>query len=199
MAINNNTWNKIRYTLYTPIYDMVGKIFANSRKRSIDKLNIKPGERVLIIGAGTGLDLEFIPEDVEVVATDITPSMIGRLKKRSSTVEALVMDGQDLDFPNESFDHVILHLIIAVIPDPVQCLQEAERVLKKGGQIAVFDKFISAAQPSLIRRVFNVLTNLLFSDITRKIENIVSRTTLRIIHSENADFGGNFKILTLKK
>jgi phosphatidylethanolamine/phosphatidyl-N-methylethanolamine N-methyltransferase len=41
------------------------------------------------------------------------------------------MDGQDLIFEDKTFDYVILHLILAVIPDPEKCLLEVERVLKK--------------------------------------------------------------------
>jgi len=52
--------------------------------------------------------------------------MIARLQTRAQrlrmTVDARVMDGQALEFPNESFDAAILHLIVAVVPDPVKCL-----------------------------------------------------------------------------
>ena len=112
----------------------------------------------------------------------------------------MVMDGQSLDFENESFDKVILHLIIAVIPDPIVCIKEAERVLKPGGQIALFDKFVPKGQKvSLLRRATNGLTNLLFSDITRSFESIVSQTNLVALTDEDAGFNGNFRIILLEK
>jgi phosphatidylethanolamine/phosphatidyl-N-methylethanolamine N-methyltransferase len=204
MKINTNNWNKLRYTLYTPGYDLLGRIFSTSRKLSISKLNIKPGDKVLIVGAGTGLDLEFLPSDCEITATDITPSMIRRLKKRNFllalNLNASVMDGQQLVFPDETFDKVILHLILAVIPDPVACIREAERVLKQNGQAAIFDKFVPKNKNiSLLRKLLNPFTNLFFSDITRNFESMIIQTNLTIETDENADFGGKFRIITVKK
>lgn len=204
MGINTNTWNKIRYTIYTPIYDRIANVFKASRKKSINSLSIKKGERVLIIGAGTGLDLEFIPSGCEVVATDITQSMIDKLKAKNENPEfnlhAMVMDGQNLEFESEGFDKVILHLILAVIPDPVACAKEVDRVLKPNGEVAVFDKFIAKhAQVSVLRRGLNTITNFLFSDVTRDIYTIVKDTELRIISDSSADFNGNFRIVKLGK
>lgn len=199
--MNNNTWNKIRYTIYTPVYDSIAGIFKASRRKSIDALNIKEGDKVLIVGAGTGLDLAFLPSGCQIIATDITPSMVKRIENRKmKNVEALVMDGHKLAFENESFDKIILHLILAVIPDPIACIKECERVLKTGGQIAVFDKFVSADQElSLIRKALNIISNFLFSDITRKIEEIISHTQLKIISNTAADFNGNFRIILINK
>lgn len=110
------------------------------------------------------------------------------------------MDGQQLNFPDEQFDKIILHLILAVIPDPVKTIKEAERVLKPGGKIAVFDKFLDKdQQPSLLRKLINIITRALFTDINRRITDIIPGTELEIIHEEKADFGGTFKIIILQK
>ncbi len=204
MAINTNWWNKIRYTLYTPGYDKIANVFRESRKRSIDSLGVVAGDKVLIIGAGTGLDLEFLPKDCQITATDITPSMVRKIKDRNKemelNVEAMVMDGQMLQFENRSFDKVILHLILAVIPDPVACIKEAERVLRSGGEVVVFDKFIRGERKiSLLRKGANLFTNFFFSDITRDLEAIVSKTSLAKISDQDADFNGNFRLIKLRK
>lgn len=204
MRINTNQWNKIRYTLYTPGYDLIAGFFKDSRKRSIESLGIASGDRVLIVGAGTGLDLEFMPNDCEIVATDITPAMIERLKKRhkplGGQVQAIVMDGQALGFEDNSFDHIVLHLILAVIPDPVACIKESERVLKPGGQIVVFDKFIRKnSKISFVRRAANLLTNLFFTDITRDFESILNETKLTLLADDAADFNGNFRLIKVTK
>jgi len=204
MKINTNNWNKIRYTLYTPGYDLIGRLLNESRKKSIDSLELKSNDKVLIVGAGTGLDLEFISVDCDITATDITPSMIKKLRSRNSIfkrrVRSLVMDGQSLDFSDNSFDYVILHLILAVIPDPSKCLQEVERVLKKGGQVAVYDKFVGRGMKvSKIRKSANLLTNFLVSDITRDFESILESTELQLISDQKADFDGIFRLIKLEK
>lgn len=204
MLINTNTWNKIRYTLYTPIYDLVARYFSYSRKKSIESLELKSGDKLLIVGAGTGLDLEFINVECEITATDITPSMVARIKRRNaklkSNLKAEVMDGQRLKYPDNSFDKITLHLILAVIPDPVACLMEAERVLKPGGQIVVFDKFVRKnGSVSVKRRFANLITNILFSDITRDFHSIVNSTQLTVLSDKEADFNGNFRLIKVMK
>ena len=203
MKINTNTWNIIRYTIYTPFYDLIGRVLTKSRRKSIEMLNIQPGDKVLIVGAGTGLDLEIIHHKCEITATDITPAMISTLKRRSKRlkrdVNAIVMDGQHLKFDDESFDCVILHLILAVIPDPVACYKEAERILKPGGHMAIFDKLLQKHQkPSLLKRMLNPITNLLFSNICRSFSSIYKHSNMKV-KSDITSFWGLFRIIILKK
>jgi len=202
--INTNRWNRIRYTFYAPGYDMAARIFSKSRNKSIRTLGINPKDEVLIVGAGTGLDLEFIHEDCHITATDITPAMIERTLKKNiqykRNLTAQVMDGQQLNFQDQSVDKIILHLILAVIPDPIACIKECERVLKPGGSITVFDKFVPRGRAiSFLRRMFNPLANFFFTNITRRMEDIVSHTNLVIESDEPVDFKGNFRIIRLRK
>src|SRR5690606_14567247 len=134
---------------------------------------------------GTGLDLPYLQGYTCITANDITPGMITKLKARadklSIPVDAHVMNGQQMSYANNSFDAIILHLIIAVIPDPVACIREVERVLKPGGTVMVFDKFLPDGQkPSLLRRLFNQVASTLFSDVNRSIGTIVSHTSLQV-------------------
>ncbi|MDF2626805.1 MAG: phosphatidylethanolamine N-methyltransferase [Symbiobacteriaceae bacterium] len=194
MTINTNVWNRIRYTLWAPIYDRIAA-FPTYRRRSIELLRPLPGEEVLIVGAGTGADLPHLPPGISLTAIDLTPAMLDRLRERAQAlgrpVDARVMDGQALDLPAARFDAVILHLILAVIPDPVACIREVERVLKPGGRAVIFDKFVPDDEaPGLGRRVGNVFANLLFSDITRKLGPIVAHTSLIIERTETAKIAG---------
>ena len=203
-SINTNRWNRFRYTLYAPGYDIAGRIFSKSRNKSIKELGINPDDEVLIVGAGTGLDLEFIAGNCHITATDITPAMIAQAIKKNVVLKlnltAVVMDGQHLNFADNSVDKIILHLILSVIPDPVLCLKECERVLKPGGRIAIFDKFVPKGRAlSFWRKFFNPLTNLLFSNINRRFESIVSETSLVTESDIPADFNGNFRIIRLIK
>lgn len=191
--LNTNTWNRIRYSLYVPFYDLIGNLFNIARRRSIQLLNLNSDQRILLLGAGTGIDLEFLPPDVQVVAIDITPSMIQRVKQRATklnrVVESFVMDGQALNFPDETFDAVVLHLILAVIPDPHACISEITRVLKPGGQIAVFDKFLpEKTNINLGRKLGNIVASFFFSEINRCLHPIIATTSLETIHEEPARF-----------
>lgn len=204
MRVNTNKWNKIRYTFFTPVYNLIGNVFNKYRKLSIDQLELKPRDKVLIVGGGTGLDLQYLPQTVSIMATDFTPSMVSRMKRtlqeHQLQGEAKVMDGQNLEFEDATFDKVILHLILAVIPNPKACIQEVERVLKPRGKIVVYDKFIpNHSKPSLFRRIGNLFTNLLATDITRSLSEILTHTNLKIINTLNGGFKGVFKIYVLEK
>jgi len=203
MRINTNAWNRIRYTLAAPIYDAVAR-FGWQRERSIGLLRLRPGERVLISGAGTGADLPYIPAGVAITAIDITPAMVDRLASRAELlgipVDVRVMDAAALEFDAASFDAVILHLILAVAPRPAACLREAERVLRPGGRAVVFDKWVADdREPSMVRRLVNVATNLIATSITRRLGPIVDQTSLMLEAREPAGLGGLLEIALLRR
>ena len=199
-------WNRLRYTVWAPLYDvLIGAVgFSNARRHSIERLGLKDGDRVLIVGAGTGLDLDFVPPSMAITAIDVTPAMLRRLTRRAAhagrPVSAHVMDARSLTFPDGAFDAVIMHLILAVMPQPELGLKEAARVLKAGGRIAIFDKFLrDEEQPSNARRLLNVITGTLFSDINRRLAPIVHGTGLLVDRNEPAGFGWLFRSITLSK
>ncbi len=202
--LNAVSWNRVRYTIYAPIYNWAVKFANNSRKNSIASLNLDGTESILIVGAGTGLDLDYIPSSCKITATDITPAMVHKIQQRAELlnkdVKSEVMDGQKLFYDDKTFDIVILHLILAVIPDPIACINEVERVLKPEGKIAVYDKFVKTGLSiSLLRKIINSITSILATDITRSLESIIENTSLKVVSDVSADFGGNFRRIILKK
>ncbi len=201
MSLNTNRWNRLRYTFWAPVYDTLVGVFERKRQHSLRLLELQPGERVLIVGAGTGADLPYVVPGCRVLATDLTPAMlrIARARARRGTYLAL-MDGQRLAVPAASFDAVVLHLILAVIPDPVLCLQEAARALRPGGRIVVLDKFVRGGRVPLAMRVLNPLARLLFTEITRDFEAILreSQAPLVVTHDAPALLGGLFRHVLLQ-
>jgi ubiquinone/menaquinone biosynthesis C-methylase UbiE len=199
-------WNRLRYTVWAPVYDALARAagFDAARRLSIDRLRLAPGDRVLIVGAGTGLDLDFLPPNVHVTATDVTPAMLKHLEHRAAragrAVTTRIMDARHLAFPESSFDAVVMHLILAVMPQPERGLKEAIRVLKRGGRIAVFDKFLGDEErPSLKRRLLNAIAKPLFSDLNRRLGPLLAGTPLVIEHDEPVAFGGTYRVVTLMR
>ena len=199
-------WNRLRYTVWAPAYDAIVRAagFDTARRLSIDRLRLASGDRVLIVGAGTGLDLDFLPLNVHVTAIDVTPAMLRQLQRRAArigqSVTARVMDGRQLLFPDSSFDAVVMHLILAVMPEPARGMREAVRVLKPGGRIAVFDKFLSDKErPSVTRRLLNAIAKPLFSDLNRRLGPLIAGARVVIEHDEPVAFGGAYRVVTLLK
>lgn len=197
-------WYRLYYALWSPFYDLMVRGFAGWRRRSLALANLQAGERVLIVGAGSGLDLQFIASGSRITAIDVTKAMLRKLRRRARrrglTVDAQVMDGQAMDFADGSFDVVILRLILAVIPDPVRCARESARVLRPGGRIVIMDKFVADdRRPPLAFLLANPLLKLLGTNVNRKLGPILEGTGLRVVRQEPAGLGGFFKIVLLRK
>jgi phosphatidylethanolamine/phosphatidyl-N-methylethanolamine N-methyltransferase len=197
-------WNRLRYTLWAPAYDAIARAagFDTARRLSIERLRLAPSDRVLIVGAGTGLDLDFLPSKVHVTAIDVTPAMLKQLERRAASagrsVTTRLMDARQLAFPDASFDAVVMHLILAVMPQPERGLREAVRVLKPGGRVAVFDKFLrDEERPSLKRRLLNAFAKPLFSDLNQRLGPLMAGTPLVIELDEPVAFGGTYRVVTL--
>jgi len=204
VSINTNLWNRIRYSCWAPIYDLIAVPTRPMRRRSLALANLQPGERVLFVGAGTGLDLDFITAGPIVTATDLTPAMLEKLRRRAGrldlAVDARAMDGQSLEFADGSFDVVILHYIVAVIPDPICCVRETARVLRPGGRAVILDKFApdDGALP-LWLRLLNLLTSFLATNVNRRLGPILAGSGLRVVHREAAALRGFFQIALAAK
>ncbi|MEI7731617.1 MAG: methyltransferase domain-containing protein [Verrucomicrobiota bacterium] len=201
---NTNDWRRRCYSLGAPVYDLLVRGFRPWRRRSLELLALQPGEKVLLIGAGTGEDLEFLPSGVRVTAIDLTPAMLDRLKKRAVRlnlqVDARVMDGHQLAFPDATFDVVILHLILAVIPDPVRCAREAARVLRPGGRVTILDKFLPDGRPlPLAIRLLAPVIGFFGTEINRQLGPILAGTDLDITRQEPLGMRGFFKIVLARK
>lgn len=191
-------WNRARYTVLAPVYDAVVHLLDRPRRRAIERLGLDPGERVLLFGAGTGLDLPFLPPGLRITAIDLTPAMLARLERRAERlgveVEARVMDGQRLDLPDASFDAVVAHLILAVIPDPLAAAREIARVLVPGGRVSIFDKFVAdGGRPSLLRRVANLLARVVATELDRQLGPMLAAAGLELVDRRGAAFGGLFE------
>jgi phosphatidylethanolamine/phosphatidyl-N-methylethanolamine N-methyltransferase len=173
----SNAWIRFRYSFWAPHYDRVTR-FPRERQRSLALLDLQHGERLLIIGCGTGADLPFVPAGVEVLAVDLTPAMIRQAMAHARPgIEFRVMDGMALDLPDASFDAAVLHMVLEVIPDPARCLAEAARVLRPGGRLAVFDKFLpESASVGPLRRAGLALLDFVFTSTNRRMGEILARS-----------------------
>lgn len=141
----STAWNRAIYAVSAPLYDWLATPFERGRRRAIERLALEPGERILIVGCGTGLDLEFLPADVAVLAVDQAPAMADRTEARAERldreVDTRVADGRNLAVPEGSVDAVLLHLVLSVVPAPAAMLEEAVRVLGADGRISIYDRF----------------------------------------------------------
>lgn len=166
---------RMSYSVIAPIYDYVTELpTREARTQSLAALPSSEAKHVLISGVGTGLDLPLLPKVHRYTALDFNPAMLSRARRRADELEInfVLGDCMALPFEDNSFDHVVLHLIVAVVPQSGQCLAEAARVLRPGGTIVLLDKFLKPGQRAPLRRIISPLiglfatrTNVVFEEI----------------------------------
>jgi SAM-dependent methyltransferase len=190
------------YTLLAPVYDwLVGPALARVRARSLARLPSGTG-RILLNGIGTGLDLPLLPRTHRYTALDLTRAMLDKALPRGAALDIAWVQGdsQRLPFRDGCFDHVLLHLILAIVPDTRAALREAARVVRVGGRLFVLDKFLRRGETAPLRRLLNPLmrriatrTDVVFEDV---LDGVVG---LRVLEDQPALAGGWFRIITLEK
>ena len=188
------------YRWYAPAYDaLFHRMFASTRRRSIDALRLKPTDSVLIVAAGTGLDLPLLPPGGRVVALDMNHAMLARAMKKQRPIRTdfILGDAQRMPFREGVFDAGTLHLILAVAPDGAAVLAETTRVVRSGGSLAVLDKF-AEGDPSRVRRIGNVVARALGTNITRDFAAMFAGLPLTVERSEPA-MRGFYRITTLRR
>jgi len=199
---------RLSYSLIAPIYDLAieGPLRA-ARTRSLRSLPADAAEKILLSGIGTGLDLPLLPKLHHYTALDFNAAMLSRARLRGTQlgdegmqVEWVLGDSMALPFADAQFDHVVLHLILAVVPQPAQCLNEAARVLKPGGTVLILDKFLKPNKLALLRRALNPLSRRIATRMDVVFEDVLSAVPqLQLVSDVPLLAGGWFRGIVLQK
>jgi phosphatidylethanolamine/phosphatidyl-N-methylethanolamine N-methyltransferase len=140
------------YGKLASVYDVVfGPTLHAGRLQAMQRMAIAPGDRILEVGVGTGINLALYPRDCAVTGIDLSDSMLEKAHERVAekgmrNVSLLEMDASRLTFPDDSFDIVYAPYLISVVPDPVQVAREMRRVCRSGGRIVILNHFRSASR-----------------------------------------------------
>ena len=190
------------YTLVAPFYDaFLTAATHGARKRSLAALAGGPSRDVLLLGVGTGLDLPHLPAQHRYVGLDLTAAMLKRARPRAAGLHFAPLRGdvQLLPFHDAAFDVAVLHLILAVVPAPALCLAEAVRVLKPGGTLLVFDKFLRRGEAGW-KRLLNPLTRHVATRLDVVFEDLLDAVGgITVTVNEAALASGWFRLIRLKK
>jgi phosphatidylethanolamine/phosphatidyl-N-methylethanolamine N-methyltransferase len=137
------------YDKLAKVYDLIfGPTLHPGRLQAIQRMSIQPGERVLEVGVGTGINLSLYPKQATVTGIDFSSSMLEKARERVArkglrNMRLLQMDAADLKFADDLFDIVYAPYLISVVPDPVKVAREMRRVCRRGGRIIFLNHFLS--------------------------------------------------------
>ncbi len=176
------------------------------RKKAIAMLNFLPGDRVLIPGVGSGHDILYIPDNVQVVGIDISDVMMSiaemKLKSHSNkeNVQLRVMDAENLDFPDNSFDKAILGLFLTCVFDPIKAFSEVVRVVKTDGEILVYDHLVRRKRWSKhLLKSMDTIMKYNFCSIIRRFDDIIEGQPVSLVNDIPGDPMGFVKGFLLRK
>lgn len=107
------------------------------------KLLSKAAGKILDVACGTGLNMPLFPAGSDITAVDLSLNMLEVARanaiQHGRNVNLAVMDAEQLEFPDGSFDTVVSTLSTCTFPDPVKALQEIKRVCQPNGLILLLE------------------------------------------------------------
>lgn len=194
------------YAKLTPIYDIIfGPILQAGRIKAIARMELRPGDRVLEVGAGTGINAPLYPRDCQVTAIDLSSAMLEKARERIARdrlrhVRLLETDAAHLTFANDSFDRVYAPYMISVVPDPVKVALEMKRVCRPGGRIVILNHFRSEHPlMSRIERAISPLTIHVGFKADLAMPALLAQAGLRPVSVEKVNFPRMWSLITCIK
>ncbi|MCC6535591.1 MAG: methyltransferase domain-containing protein [Burkholderiales bacterium] len=191
------------YKLIAPFYDAaVARLSAPARRASLANIPSPAGLDILIDGVGTGLDLPLLPAAHRYVGTDLVAAMLRRARARCAGLDCRLLqaDSLALPFAANSFDVVVLHLIVAVVPRPELALAEAARVARPGARLLVLDKFLRTGSSAPLRRLLSPLAGRLATRLDVVFEEVLAQVPALVVKSDRPVLAsGWFRSIVLEK
>ncbi|MBI1337371.1 MAG: methyltransferase domain-containing protein [Phycisphaera sp.] len=199
---------KPMYDIWSLFYDWTfGACVTRRQARAIEQLNmrLKPGDRVLDMGVGTGLMLRLYPKDITLVGMDLSEGMLNKADTRRrdagyTHVELVRGDATKPPFAPRSFDHVVMCHTISVVSDPVRVLRWAAELVKDDGSVMLLNHFRST---NPVMGFLESATNPFFSRVGWKsdleLEPLIRQSPLHVEYIFKLSPLDLWKVVTLSK
>ncbi|MCX7761213.1 MAG: class I SAM-dependent methyltransferase [Candidatus Kryptonium sp.] len=174
---------KITAFIYDLLMSPLEKLGLQRLRRKI--LNLVSGDKILEIGAGTGLNIPVYPDGKEIVCIEPKFGMIKKAIKRAEKHEKKVYfvcsEVETLPFKSETFDVVFATFVFCEVKDPEGGFNEILRVLKSGGKLILLEHV--RPNGKIISKVFDIgnkITSILGENINRQTVELAVKSGFSI-------------------
>lgn len=176
------------YDRWSRFYDRTFAPMTERRIRcAVGQMGLRPGDRVLDIGVGTGTSLGLFPDDVSIVGMDLSAGMLRRARRKCrggalDHVHLVQGDALMPPFAEGAFDHIFLTHVVSVVRDPVGLMDRASRLVRPGGRVVMVNHFESTRRAvAAFEKALNPLCLRLGWRTDVKLADVVNRGGLRLV------------------
>ena len=166
-------------------------LYGSKKEQLLKKVHGK----VLEIGAGTGVNLPYIPDSAQWTGIEPNPYMHRFIHEKAEelnlAVNIQIGDACNLSFADGYFDSVISTLVLCSVKDPIQAVQEIKRVLKPGG-LFIFIEHVVAPPSTFLRTIQKCIKPawMLVADgcrPDRDLQHVIEQAGFSELHIESFD------------
>ncbi len=148
-----------RYNRIAPVYDLLEGLMEKGKMNSwrqdlwdkVDEYKSEDDGKLLEAGIGTGKNIKFYPDHIEIYAVDFSEKMLDEASKKADKynkdVSLMNMDIENLEFPDDYFDIIVTSCVFCSVPNPVKGLKELKRVSKPEGKIIMLEHMRTQKEP----------------------------------------------------
>jgi demethylmenaquinone methyltransferase/2-methoxy-6-polyprenyl-1,4-benzoquinol methylase len=136
-----------RYDLTANLYYLIGFREHAYRERAVEALRLRPGDTVLELGCGTGLNFPLLQKAVgpegRIIGLDLTDRMLTRARERTErhgwkNVQLIEADAGTFTW-GHNLDAIVSTFALTLMPEYERIIRTGARALKPGGRFVVLD------------------------------------------------------------
>jgi phosphatidylethanolamine/phosphatidyl-N-methylethanolamine N-methyltransferase len=187
------------YDRLTGFYPVIDFFIKPQKRKFFNMINCYPSGKVLEIGVGNGSHLKYYKTH-EITGIDTSDGMLDRARRyQRDNIQVAKMNAEELSFPDETFDYIILSHVIAVVENPEKVLEEAYRVLKPHGKVFILNHFTPDNGLKYLDRLMSGISTLFHFKSVFNINSVRSIERFKLLGSFAAGSSSYFKILIYEK